>query len=446
MAFLSTQPYKGTRDFYPEDMKIRTWIFSKMRETCASFGYEEYDGPMLEPFELYAAKSGEEIVNQQLYSMIDRGERKIAVRPEMTPTMARMVAGKIHELPKPVRWFSIPNLWRYERPQRGRLREHWQLNVDVLGGDPLLADAELLSLAFSMMKRFGGEKHVSIRVNNRRLMDQFFQAKLGFTAETTLKVIKLVDARAKIGEEKYAAGLTEIGVSSANSSALESFFTSSLEKLAVEMPGQGTEELVRLFALLKESGVSVSGDPKSAGGAAAGGASSSVQVVFDPMIMRGLDYYTGTVFEMFDTSPENRRAMFGGGRYDNLVGLFGKDKLSGVGFGMGDVTLRDFLETHSLLPKMKSSVDVFVSLPKEEYRGKAEEIARSLREAGLRTITPLEVGGFGVQLKQAVKHQARFAVLFGDTEYAEGKVIVKNLEKNSQEIVGFSAVNSLILK
>lgn len=426
MAFLSTQPYKGTRDFYPEDMKIRSWIFSRMREVCTSFGYQEYDGPMLEPFELYAAKSGEEIVNQQLYSMIDRGDRKIAVRPEMTPTMARMVAGMVHELPKPVRWFSIPNLWRYERPQRGRLREHWQLNVDVLGGDPLLADAELLSLAFSIMKKFGGEKHVSIRVNNRRLMDQFFQAKLGFSPETTLKVIKLVDARAKIGEEKYAAGLAEIGVSKAHSVELETFFKSSLEKLAKELPGQGTDELVKLFALLKESGQD--------------------NVIFDPMIMRGLDYYTGTVFEMFDTSPENRRAMFGGGRYDNLVGLFGKDKLSGVGFGMGDVTLRDFLETHSLLPKMETSVDVFVSLPKEEFRGRAESIARTLREEGLKTITPLEVAGFGVQLKQAVKHQARFAVLFGDAEYADGKVIVKNLEKNAQEVVPFDAVMAAVLR
>lgn len=425
MAFLSTQPYKGTRDFYPDDMKIRSWIFSRMREVCTSFGYQEYDGPMMEPFELYAAKSGEEIVNQQLYSMIDRGDRKIALRPEMTPTMARMVAGKINELPKPVRWFSIPNLWRYERPQRGRLREHWQLNVDVLGGDSLLADAELLTLAFSMMKKFGGEKHVSIRVNNRKLMDQFFQAKLGFTAETTLKVIKLVDARAKIGEEKYSAGLAEIGVSTAHFASLEDFFSSSLEKLAKELPGPGTDELVKLFALLEESG--------------------QHNVVFDPMIMRGLDYYTGTVFEMFDTSPENRRAMFGGGRYDNLVGLFGKEKLSGVGFGMGDVTLRDFLDTHSLLPKMESSVDVFVSLPKEEFRGKAEGIARALREAGLKTITPLEVGGFGVQLKQAVKHQARFAILFGDAEFAEGKVVVKNLEKNSQEVTPFDAVTGMIL-
>lgn len=425
-AFLSTQPYKGTRDFYPDEMKIRSWIFSRMREACASFGYEEYDGPMLEPFELYAAKSGEEIVNQQLYWMMDRGDRKMAVRPEMTPTMARMVAGKINELPKPVRWFSIPNLWRYERPQRGRLREHWQLNVDVLGGDPLLADAELLTLAFGMMKRFGGEKHVSIRVNNRRLMDELFAKKLGLSPEATLRVVKLIDARAKIGEEKYSAGLVEIGLADSAKAQLEKFFSSSLEDVARDLPCAGADELVRLFALLRESGI------------------ASDKIAFDPTIMRGLDYYTGTVFEMFDTSPENRRAMFGGGRYDNLVGLFGKDKLSGVGFGMGDVTLRDFLETHGLLPVMPSAIDVYVSLPKAELRGKAEEIAGDLRAAGLRVITPLEVAGFGVQLKQAVKHGARFAVLFGDAELAQGKVIVKDLAKNSQTEVAFADVREAV--
>jgi histidyl-tRNA synthetase len=430
MSFLSTQPYKGTRDFYPDEMKVRSWIFARMREVCESFGYQEYDGPMLEPFELYAAKSGEEIVNQQLYWLMDRGERKMAVRPEMTPTMARMVAGKVSELPKPVRWFSIPNLWRYERPQRGRLREHWQLNVDVLGGDPLYADAELLSLAFEMMRKFGGEKHVSIRVNNRRLMDELFQKRLGFSAEKTLKVIKLVDARAKIGEEKYAAALVETGVNEAERKSLEGFFSSSLEKLSREMPGTGVDEVTKLFRLLEESGIATSGDATN----------TEAKVVFDPMIMRGLDYYTGTVFEMFDTSPENRRAMFGGGRYDNLVGLFGKEKLSGVGFGMGDVTLRDFLETHGLLPKMVPSVDVFISLPKEEYRATAEKLARELRAQGLKTMSPLEVGGFGVQLKQAAKHGAKHVVLFGESEFAEGKVLVKNLEKGEQTTVSFQAV------
>jgi histidyl-tRNA synthetase len=270
---LSTQPYKGTRDFYPEDMRIQEWMFEQMRTVAETYGYQEYNGPMLEPFELYAAKTGEEIVNNQLYWMVDRGERKIAVRPEMTPTLARMVAGKFNELAKPIRWFTIPNLWRYERPQRGRLREHWQLNVDVLGGDPLLADAEILSVALDIMKAYGGEKHVSIRVNNRRLMDQFFSQTLGLEPDKALQTTKAIDARAKIGEEAYVKWLNDLGLSADQQKTLEEFFHLPLEQMAKKYPGQGADELISLFKLMKESGL---GD----------------YVAFDPTVLRGLDYYT----------------------------------------------------------------------------------------------------------------------------------------------------------
>lgn len=410
---LSTQPYKGTRDFYPEDMRFRRWMFGKMRDVVERYGYQEYDGPMLEPFELYAAKTGEEIVNQQLYWLTDRGERKLAIRPEMTPTLARMVAAKLHELPRPVRFFSIPNLWRYERPQRGRLREHWQLNVDVLGGDPLQADAEILTLALDLVRAFGGEKYVSIKVNNRKLIDHFFSGVLGLSAETALQLTKAIDARAKIGEEAYQKWLSELGVSEEQRLRMEDFFKSPFEKIAAEVPCAGTEELASLFRLMKESG-------------AAG------QVAFDPTVMRGMDYYTGTVFEMYDISPENRRAMFGGGRYDNLVGMFGKEKLPGVGLGMGDVTLQIFLETHGLVPQFGPAIDAFVSLPKADVRAVAETVARALREKGLRAVTPLAEGGFGAQLKLASRHGARFAILFGEQELAENKAVVKNLLTGEQ--------------
>jgi histidyl-tRNA synthetase len=413
---LSTQPYKGTRDFYPEEMRSRRWMFGRLRQVVESFGYEEYDGPMLEPFDLYAAKTGEEIVNQQLYWLMDRGERKLAIRPEMTPTMARMVAAKINELPRPVRWYSIPNLWRYERPQRGRLREHWQLNVDVLGGDPLEADAEILTLSLELMARFKAEKLVSIRVNNRRLMDHFFGHELKLPADRALAMTKAIDARSKIGEEAYGKWLSELGITDAQRQRMERFFQEPFEKTAQTMPCPGVEELKKLFAILKESG-------------------AGEQVVFDPTVLRGLDYYTGTVFEMYDSSPENRRAMFGGGRYDNLVGLFGNHKLSGVGFGMGDVTLWNFLETHKLLEPVGSSADVYVSLPKEEVRALALELGRECRLLGLRTVSPLSIDGFGAQLKQASKLGARYAVLFGDKELAAGQVIVKDLGKGEQTAV-----------
>lgn len=402
-------------------------MFDRMRHLVETFGYQEYDGPMLEPFELYAAKSGEEIVNQQLYWLMDRGERKLAIRPEMTPTLARMVVSKIQELPRPIRWYSLPNLWRYERPQRGRLREHWQLNVDVLGGDPLLADVEILVLALDLIRGFGGEKHVSIRVNNRRLMDHLFIGKMGLNSETALQVTKAIDARAKVGEEAYLKWLGEQGLSAQHCSQLEGFFKSSFEDMVKNFPCTGVQELESLFQLLNESGV-------------------SSEVVFDPTVMRGMNYYTGTVFEMYDTSPENRRAMFGGGRYDNLVGLFGNHKLSGVGFGMGDVTLANFLETHQLLPELGGNYDVFVSLPRMELRAKAEVIARELRGRGLKVITPLSTDGFGAQLKLASKHGARFAILFGDEELKQGKVILKDLAKGEQRVVGFAEVFAAILR
>ncbi|MBI2810663.1 MAG: histidine--tRNA ligase [Candidatus Melainabacteria bacterium] len=426
---LSTQPYKGTRDFYPEDMRIQEWMFETMSQVARSYGYQSYNGPMLEPFELYAAKTGEEIVNQQLYWMMDRGERKIAVRPEMTPTLARMVAGKIHELPKPVRWYSIPNLWRYERPQRGRLREHWQLNVDVLGGDSILADAEILTLAYSIIQAFGGEKQVQIKVNNRRLLDYFFIHVLGLSADVALKTTKALDARAKIGEEAYAKWLTDLGISESIRGKMETFFHSSFEQTAREYPCEGVKELQALFQYLEASGIHL-----------------GKTVVYDPLVLRGFDYYTGTVFEMYDTSPENRRAMFGGGRYDNLVGLFGNHKLSGVGFGWGDVTLRNFLETHKLLPEFPPYVDVLVTLPKLDLMPKAQAISADLRAKGFRVITPLSCDGFGNQLKVASKHSAALAILLGDAELQEGKVVVKDLREGQQETVLIEKISDFVSK
>jgi histidyl-tRNA synthetase len=423
---LSVEPYKGTRDFYPKDMQFRNWMFGTLAKSVRSFGYLEYGGPMLESFDLYAAKTGEEIVNQQLYWLMDKGERKLAVRPEMTPTLARMVAAKVHELPRPVRLFSIPNLWRYERPQRGRLREHWQLNVDVLGGDPLLAEAELLTVAVEIMRAFGGAEKMQVRVNHRKLMDVFFTKTMGLTPEQTHKVVKAIDMKDKVDAAKFQGMILEAGVREDQIETLTQFFVSDLNALAAAMPCEGVEHLQKLFALLNESGV-------------------GQQVVFDPTIMRGLDYYTGTVFEIYDISPENRRAMFGGGRYDNLMGIFGKEALSGVGFGMGDVSLQNFLEVHGLVPKFESEVDVMITLPKLEYRTMAEQIARSLRENGLKVVTPLNTGKFGDQLKLANRHEAKFAVLFGDDEFARGEVLIKNLTTGQQETLPQHSVVNAIL-
>ena len=264
-------------------------------------------------------------------------------------------------------------------------------------------------------------------MNSRHLVDFFFTSRLGLAAEAGLQLSKAVDARAKIGEDAYSKWLADLGLSQNQREEMERFFKAPYEEIARSCPCRGIDELSGLFSLLKESGI-------------------QDQVVFDPTIMRGMNYYTGTVFEIYDTSPENRRAMFGGGRYDNLIGLFGNAKLSGIGFGMGDVTFRDFLEVHHLLPDFGSFVDVFVSLPKLEMRAQAEEITRAIRSKNLRVMTPLEAGGFGVQLKSASKHGARLVVLLGDAELAQGQVLVKELASGEQSVVPVGEVPEWIAR
>lgn len=446
---LSTESYKGTRDFYPRDMQLRRWMLGHLFKTVQGYGYRQYDGPMLESFDLYAAKTGEEIVEKQLYWFMDRGDRKVAMRPEMTPTLARMVAAQLNELPRPMRLFSVPNLWRYERPQRGRLREHWQLNVDVLGGDPVYADAEVLELAMQLIASFeesreeqieskqsvqpgvqsGRQSFIRVRVNHRKIMDHFFSQVLKLDAAQALKVVKAIDAKDKVESEKFKSWLTEAGVQSHQFETLMEFFKSSLDELKEKMPCEGVEHLQKVFDQLKPY---------------------SNQVVFDPTIMRGMDYYTGTVFEIYDNSPENHRAMFGGGRYDNLVGLFSKhpekDALSGVGFGMGDVSLQNFLETHQLIPQLGSEIDVFISLPHEKYFEPARKLAGVLRQKGLRVILPLQVSGFGAQLKLAAKHSASVAVLFGDDEWARHEVLIKDLERGEQKTILWASADQELMK
>tara|TARA_Y100000590_G_scaffold459015_1_gene614984 strand:- start:673 stop:1731 length:1059 start_codon:yes stop_codon:yes gene_type:complete len=336
-----------------------------------------------------------------------------------------MVAGRFLELPQPIRYFSIPNLWRYEKPQRGRLREHWQLNVDVLGGDPLLADAEILEVAFQILKQFNGESSAQIHLNHRGLMDFFFENKLGLTHESALEVTKAIDARAKIGEEKFKAWILKSGVPEIKMNELLDFFKSDFNHVVQNYSCPAVDHLKRLFSLLDKKGM-------------------QGQYVFDPTIMRGADYYTGTVFEIYDLSPENNRAMFGGGRYDNLIGLFGKNQLSGIGFGMGDVTLRNFLETHQLLPKMKSPYDIFITLPSETYQDQHELFARQLRKEGLNVLTPLSVGSFKQQLKLASKWKVPIVLLFGESEFEKNQVILKNMEKGDQQTVDFSSVTGTV--
>lgn len=309
---VSTEPYKGVRDFYPEDMVIQNYIFSIWRKVAEKFQYQEYGASILEPAELYRTKGSEEIVNEQMFTFLDRGKREVALRPEMTPTLARMVAGQRKSLKFPLRWFSMPNLFRYERPQRGRKREHWQLNCDLLGDTGIDGEVEIVSLAYAVMKEFGAkDEDFVIKISNRKKLEDALVA-FGVSKENVPAVFRLLDKRDKMPEEERLSELEKLGY---NKGATMETWAPDAQKF-------------------KDAGVK--------------------NVEFDSSIVRGFDYYTGLVFEVFDTHEENKRALFGGGRYDNLLEMFGVDPIPTVGFGMGDVTIRDFLETHGL-PTAKSN-------------------------------------------------------------------------------------------
>jgi histidyl-tRNA synthetase len=412
---LSTKPYKGARDFYPADKRLQKYMFGKWREVCERFGYEEYDAPILEPLDIYLAKSGEEIVNEQTYVFEDRGGRKVVIRPEMTPTVSRMVAAQRQELSYPLRWYSIPNLWRYERPQRGRLREHWQLNVDIFGVADTAAETEIISLVDAMFKALGAKPNMyEIRLNHRQLVDYLLGEFLNLDDKAQHAASKLIDRFAKLERADFIAKLDEIldDTQRANAAAekllaiLEAKQLSDLPKPALQQAA--AQELKSLIDNLQQAGV---------------------KTIFDGSLMRGFDYYTGIVFEVFDTDPNNNRSMLGGGRYDGLVGLFGVPPVPTVGFGWGDVTLANFLEGHDLMPPLKPETAVYVVLA-----GKvdAQKTIAELRGQGLNVAVDLSGRKVGDQLKAADKKGIQNVLIIGETELESGQFTLKDLHTGDE--------------
>jgi len=427
---LSTQPYKGARDFYPEDKRVQKYLFGKLRQVAERYGYEEYDAPILESVELYLAKSGAEIVNEQTYAFTDRGGREVVIRPEMTPTVSRMVAAKRQELSYPLRWYSIPNLWRYERPQRGRLREHWQLNVDVFGLLGIEAETELVQMADAIYKSFGAKPAMyEIRLNSRRLMDYVLQEYLGLTEVEVYSMAKLIDRMHKLDRSEFIA-LADAICSPAQREAgvveklLIVLDTKTLSALPLALrEHDSVVALQGLLAALEDSGVS--------------------NVCFDVTIMRGFDYYTDIVFEVFDTHPDNNRAMMGGGRYDGLVGLFGVDPVPTVGFGLGDVTLANFIELHGLLPKLASETDVYIATIGEIAAGATHAIAE-LREMGLNVAVGLVGRKLADHFKIAEKKRIHYVVIIGEQELADEQFTLKNLSTTESQKHSLQRIVSIV--
>jgi len=427
---LSTQPYKGARDFYTEDKRIQKYMFTTMRRVVERFGYEEYDAPILEPIEMYLAKTGEEIVHEQTYVFEDRGGRTVTIRPEMTPTVSRMVAAKRQELAYPLRWYSIPNLWRYERPQRGRLREHWQLNVDVFGLADLTAEAELIQIADSILQAFGATHDMyAIRLNSRKLMDFIMHGYLGLSETQAHTLAKLIDRMHKMPADAFAAEADAIFTPSQREANASNKLLGLLKIKKIEhLPEvirnhHSIAELKKLIEYLHEARI--------------------VNAEFDITLMRGFDYYTDVVFEVFDKHPENNRSMFGGGRYDGLVGLFGVEPVPTAGFGMGDVTLQNFLEGHDLLPKMHPETDVYVVLVGDVYTP-AQKVIAELREMGANVAVDLSGKKMDKQIKTAVKKGIHYAMFIGEKELKDELYTVRNLATGVEERHSISRIVSIV--
>ncbi|MFC9257184.1 histidine--tRNA ligase [Amycolatopsis thailandensis] len=425
--YLPTAPAKGTRDFLPAEMSVRTQVFGHLYDVLELRGFLRYDGPILEPAEIYERKSGQEIADQQLYTLTTKGGERLALRPEMTPSVARMIAGNAKSLQFPVRWYSHPNCHRYERPQRGRVREHWQINADIFGSDSANCEIEIFELIHDMMEALGATPDMfQVRANDRNLLSSALTDIVGVTAEQLPQVFTLVDRWEKSDRAKLSDTATEIGLTEKQFEKLAEILSSGAALLD-ELPEQ-VKENSNLVKVLNSGAANL--------------------IKFDPMIVRGLAYYTSTVFEVFDTSPENRRALFGGGRYSDLASLFTSQQIPGIGFGMGDVTLIDFLDTHGLTPQPRSETDVVVIPVVEELTDAAREVAGRLRKAGLRTSTPVELRKLGKELTRADKAGARAVVIVGQEDWDAGNVTVRGLATREQQTVAVdgvvSAVNSLL--
>jgi len=415
MAYLPTQPYKGTRDFFPEDMRFREAMFAVMHKTVRSYGFDQIDAPIIEPIDVYLAKTSEEIVGQQIYSFTDRGDRKVAIRPEMTPTVARMVAARFQETPKPIRWYSIPNVWRYEQPGKGRLREHWQLNCDIFGAaSEKLADLEILNLAVDLLRGYGANStHFKVYLSHRSILNGVLGGELKLPAEKWPAVARIMDKRAKVKPEAYAEMLAAEGVSAEQKTELDLFLNEKAEYLKKESHIEGAAYVLEMLQSLGELGL-------------------GAYIEYDPSVVRGFDYYTGLVFEVFDAHPENRRSLFGGGRYNNLVGAFGRDTLNAVGFGMGDVTLEDFLRTHKLLADQPRRVDLYIALLDENLGSHGLKLAGELRARGLAVEIALGAAKLGKQFQEAEKKGIGRVLILGEDEAKSGIYSVKTLATGEQ--------------
>lgn len=422
MTSLSFEPYKGTRDWYPADMRLRNHIFHVWQTVARRYGYEAYDAPLLEPIDIYEAKSGQELVGEQTYQLTDRGERRVAIRPEMTPSVSRMVAARQQEIAMPARWYSIAQFMRYERPQRGREREFWQLNADLFGLDGPLADAEVISMGADILTELGATKEMyTIKINNRRIVNLMMAQYLELDAVQAQLMIRLFDRKNKIAPEAFRDQAIEIFGNDSAPQGLQRLAQLLAAKSMADLPeiirdSDAVRDVQELFTQLERAGVK--------------------NAIFDITLMRGLDYYTGTVFEFFDTHPENARALFGGGRYDGLVGLFGGEPVGAVGVALGLSMTELFLQTHKLAPKLYSTTDIYMIVIGDTLRS-AQKLAIRLRKEGVNVELDITGRKMDKQLKTAVKKQIPYILFIGEDEVAKEMYQLKDTVTSKEEKLSF---------
>ena len=418
---IDLRPVRGTRDFYPPQLRLRQWLFDIWRRTSAQFGFEEYDACILESEALYVRKAGDEIT-EQLYSFQDKGNRRLALRPEMTPTLARLILQREKALGFPLKWFSIPQCFRYERMTRGRKREHYQWNLDIVGQPGNVAEVEVISALIMSLAAMGlGASHVRLHVNDRRLLGEVLDH-IGIPAERHLPVMVVMDKRDKVAPESLAAMLAEQGLTGPQ-----------LEKLNAFLAMEGLDEVQH--ALGDESaGARALDDLLSLMGRVGFGDT----LVFDITVVRGLSYYTGTVFELRDRSA-SLRAICGGGRYDSLLSTYGGPEIPAIGFGFGDVVILELLGDLDLLPDLRSEIDYVVFPFSDEQVPAALEISQQLRRKGYRADADFGSRKLKRALQRAGDMGARHAILLMPDEMARGEIVVRDLERREEQRVGLDA-------
>lgn len=425
MNRISNSEIKGASDWLPEEFALRKYIFDCWRRVCKRYGFEEYLTPLLERAEIYKAKSGEDVGGKELLVFKDLGDRELAIRPEMTPSVVRMVSKNFKSEAKPLKYFSIANFFRNEKPQRGRNREFWQLNCDIFGSDSLMSDLEMIELAIDILLEFNPPKNSFVlKINNRQLLDEFLNY-IELEEKNKIQVLRILDKKDKLSEKDFEKSLIDLNLTEKQIKEINTFLMGEKSDIFLELIN-GSEKLQtvynNLISFIKNLVNDGYGD----------------FIVFDPSIIRGFDYYNGIVFEVFDLNPKNNRAIFGGGRYDGLAKIFAEENFPALGFAPGDETTKLFLESWGLLENIKNSINqnlyylpiIDISLLKE-----TKDLAKKLRKEGKDVLISYDEIKIAKAFKFAQKKKIKNVIIFGSQEKENSCYKLKNLESGLEEII-----------